>query len=160
MFTRDDFLDALDLDAFAEIFRALGYVKFPVGEDVYLRVDCGRDTALRIPLHRDAEGRWRQDVLIATRTYEELTGWKLFWIPQTEDEAHYASLLIGLLLKIRSNECGGWNGGDLVNLLAEFFTELSLDVNAKIPGLDGDGNTPDPATFLKSTLARQHRDLF
>ncbi|MEU8310455.1 hypothetical protein AB0C84_43515 [Actinomadura sp. NPDC048955] len=160
MFSRNDFLDALDLDAFADLFRPLGYVKFPGGEDVYQRVGGGRETALRLPRHHDEDGRWRQDVLLAARTYVNQTGWMLFWIPQTEDEAHYASLILGLLLDIRTTESDGWNGGDLVDKLEKFFTKLSLDFETEVPGLDGDGNTPDPAAFLRATLARQHRDLF
>lgn len=159
-FSREDFLDALDLDSFADLFRPLGYAKLPGSDEVHLRVGCGRETALRLPRRRDEGGQWRKDVLLAARTYMDLTGWVLFWVPQTEDEAHYASLVLGLLYDIRCNESDGWNGGDLVARIQEYFTNLSLDLKAKIPDLNKDGNAPDPAAFLRATLARQFRDLF
>lgn len=163
MFTVDDFLDALDLDAFSGLFRPLGFAESPVGADLYLRPGHGFGNALTLPSRRDPDGRWRQDVLAAARIYTELTGHRLWWVPQTDAEAAYASLLIGLLYRIRTmiENGDGWNGGDVVELLCEFFPSLGLDIGAFIPGLDEDeGDAPNPQTFLDSTLARQHRDLF
>ncbi|MFF5264560.1 hypothetical protein ACFY4C_37025 [Actinomadura viridis] len=167
MFTVDDFLDALELDSFSGLFLPLGFAQSPVFTNLYSHTGRDFHSALTLPSRRDPDGRCRQEVLAAARTYTELTGRRLWWIPQTDTEAAYASLLIGLLFRIRTKieDSDGWNGGDVVELLCEYFPSLGLDINAYIPGLnDDEADTIDARMFLRaflgSTPARQHRDLF
>ncbi|WP_433463921.1 hypothetical protein [Spirillospora sp. CA-128828] len=167
MFTVDDFLNVLDLDSFSSLFLPLGFAQSPVSADLYLRPGHGFSNALMLPSRRTSSGRWRQEVLAAAHTYTKLTGRRLWWIPQTDTEAAYASLLIGLLFRIRTmiEDSDGWNGGDVVELLCEYFPSLGLDIDAYIPGLSPDeADALDAQMFLKAflgtTLARQHRDLF
>lgn len=167
-FTRDDFLDALDLDAFTSLFTQLGFSPVHPGAALHTRVRTGKGGRVHhdtVNLVDRTDEDWRVWITHAARTYTQVAGEMLWWVPRTETEAAYASLIVGLLHTIRTQiESGdGWNGGDVVDCLTTFFSSLSLDLDVVIPGLPGieaqhdDDRPVDPRMFLAASIAPGQR---